>query len=291
MRRNPKLLLATLLVFCAGLTACGGNPIAPVSSTGYNGLTGNWALAGERATNSFPLLSAVIFVNGTDVAALGNFMVPCSNAPSPLIGAVGGSMGLTGTLAADGTFTLTSLVLPVGPGYSPQITIKGSLPAAGSSTWNGTYSIIVTNSSSTCTANQSGSFTAQAIAPVSGTFAGTLPLVNGSSLSTASVSTHLVQGPASAPPGSSSTLTNAFPLSGTITIQGVSCFTHGTSIASFTNMIEGDHYGVEFAMDDGSTVLMTGWMTDFSGKQLKGVFGIIGGNCSGEFVDGTVTLQ
>ncbi len=76
-----------------------------------------------------------------------------------------------------------------------------------------------------------------------------------------------------------------------MTIQGVPCFTHGTTAASFPNMIGGDRYTIAFTMDDGSIVDMSGWMTDFTGKRLKGIVDVIGGSCSGIVGNGTITLQ
>jgi hypothetical protein len=71
------------------------------------------------------------------------------------------------------------------------------------------------------------------------------------------------------------------PLSGTITVGGVSCFTTGaTSSAAATSYTTGDEFILTFTMSDGSTLLIKGSTADNTGNSYY--FGLYptGGECS-----------
>jgi hypothetical protein len=194
---------------------------------------------------------------------------------------------LIGPIASDGSFTATNPAYPfTGP---TQFTITGHIPTAGKG-WRGTYSIMSSNVG--CNVSQSGTFVATSISPVSGTYAGTLSGTNLGANATIRMQVLEGSGPAA--------MTGAplpvfvfpyFPLSGTITVNGSSCFSQGStgsapnSISPIPGSLAGDSYALFYAMNDGSTLLLNGNLVDSAGGKL---FSVIGGNCDGD--QGTVTL-
>jgi len=287
MRTSWKLFLLPLLILPAvALTSCGGNPTPP-ASTPYTGLTGNWALAGDRATSTYPAISAALTLNGNQINAIANIAVPCARLLDPLVSILNVPVALTGTLASDGTFTLTEPPLPVQ--LPLQVTLQGNSQTTG---WGGTYAIASTAALTGCTivSPSNGSFTAKAIPPLNGTYIGSATFFSspGGNLYAATVNAQLTQGGANGSPGS----TGYFPLSGTITVQSVPCFTHGATAANATTgEISGDFFTVQFTMDDGSTLLMGGEMTDFTGATLQATYIVSGGNCNGMIGNGSAVLH
>lgn len=248
------------------LAGC-GSPMPVVDSSADTALAGNWNLVGSGAFLSFPSISLAIFVNGNQVMAKGTELIGCAT------GGGGGSVSLSGQIAADGSFQLVepSTTLITLNGSTVQLAISGTVPTAGSSTWSGTYAFTVTPTVG-CIASQSGTFTAAAIPPFTGAYTGTLAQgVSGPSIG---VNLAVSQGAATvpsipvAPP-----LQSYLPLTGTITVTGISCFTHGTMSTNAINQIEGDHVDMAFTMDDGSQLFVLGSFsgTDDSSVQVTGL--------------------
>jgi hypothetical protein len=235
------------------LAGCGGPSASGVSSSAQAALTGNWNIVGTGQFPSVPSLSLAIFVNGNQITAQGQELIGCAT------GGAGGGLSLAGQIASDGTFQLTQTTgttLTLG-GSVVQVAVSGSVPVNGAANWSGKYSITVTPTSG-CIASQSGAFTATAIPEFSGTYTG--QLVQASAGSTGvSASVSVMQGePTAAPiqvvPSSQSYL----PLTGTITVSGVSCFSHGTMTSNTINFIDGTRVTMNFTMDDGSRLALLG---------------------------------
>lgn len=233
---------------------------------------------GSREPQQYPLLSLAIIVNGNQITAKGDDFVQCPNSG----GGGGGTVGFTGQIAADGTFELNT---PSGNYPSFVWTINGTVPPAGESTWSGTYSLTTSPSYTGCTINQGASFTATAYPTFDGTYAGTL--LAGSALSptgSVTISLDVAQGAAVTSPQP------IIPITGSITVVGSACFTHGTSTTS--SGVGGDYAGIFFNMDDGSQVAITGFFASQDESTLTETSLVIfGGQCSQNAYAGTLTRQ
>jgi hypothetical protein len=135
----------------------------------------------------------------------------------------------------------------------------------------------------------SGSFTAVPIQPVTGTFAGSASLGTGSSGSPLNLSVVLRQGSAGFV-----TIPNSVNgqnvLSGSITVQGTSCFTKGT-LSLGQGSVDGGFVQAQFAMDDGSRLFLTGAIEDtaVSKVKLENLL-VVGGQCDKLFASGNTDL-
>ena len=298
-------LLSTLALvsgFCAMLTGCGAhlNPTetaaAPVS------LTGNWLLSGQLSPFPGPTpglsLSAAVFVSGQQVSAQGYLQDQCSATAG-----IGGTFFVSGQMADDGTFTLTTPSLPLGSN-SVQISIAGQAPDARSpSGWAGQYTITYPSGSPPlglpCAAAQNVAFTASPLPPLSATYISgenqafpTSPSLGPN----VSLSLSIEQGapilnaltiPGENPLAADSSL-GKIPLTGTVSVSGSPCFTSGTAAGPpALGSVFGAFYSLHFTMNDGSQLLVYGTMIDNDVSSLHAIYAVIGGSCdqdSGELI-------
>jgi hypothetical protein len=183
------------------------------------------------------------------------------------------------------SFTLQT---PVPSGLAPTVTftVNGIIPQTAGGTWSGTYS--ATNANAGCSP-VSGSFTAVPIQPVAGMFAGSANLGTGSSGSPLNLSVVMQQGSA----GFVTTpnfVNSQNVLSGSITVQDTSCFTKG-SLSLGQGSVDGGFVQAQFAMDDGSRLLLTGAIEDTAVSKVKlDSFLVIGGQCDRLFASGATDL-
>jgi hypothetical protein len=292
MKAYTSARLTALLFGSSILIGCGtsGTPTSPaVPNTAA--LSGNWVLAGTTRFASNPYLTAAVIVSGSEIAAEGEFTVPCSNAPGS---SVGGSFTLTGQIASDGTFQLSEFSFPGAPNASSiQLSINGSAPSGATTNWTGTYSFTDLAGYTSCIVNLTAPFTATALAPINATYAGTLTAAPGSTtLGSVAVSTTIAQGAGTSLPGPLGIVDFYLPLSGTITVAGSPCFTRGTSNVSSINQIEGDFAILDFTMDDGSQVLLSGFVAIPGEASFPtAILLVSGGNCNQNDYFGTLNRQ
>ena len=109
--RTLKIILGPLFLLSFGLSSCVQPPLKS-----YAAIDGNWHIAGEGGAAGFPpqqspLLTFAIGVIGNSIYANGDVGVNCTNGGA-IGGAIGGSMSLTGQIASDGTFLLSSFPRP-----------------------------------------------------------------------------------------------------------------------------------------------------------------------------------
>jgi hypothetical protein len=280
------------IVFALSLAGCGsgGVSIGTTSSPDPTFLEGNWLVVGELpflgyghpANNSFG--TALTFtIIGDQIAAGGSTQIPCSSS-----GMAGGGVVLTGTVGPDGSFSAqTAATLPAD---AATLQIKGTVPSATGQSWIGSYTF--SNPDPGCPFTSSGPITAVRIADVTGTYSGTTSLSPSlGSTGTAqpvSVSFTLQQGQASSGPAGTQSVNEAV-LTGTIAVQGSSCFSTG-QIVQAVPAIEGNVLGTRvvpvFTMNDGSHLLLTSNIEDTTVSKL-GVIGaaVSGGKCDGQFIE------
>jgi hypothetical protein len=283
MKVRTTAKLAVIVIASQLLIGCGSTGNFNVSaSPNTAALNGNWYITGNQQLKQYPFLSIALVVSGNQINAQGDMMVTCANLPA---NPQGGWFTLTGQINSDGTFHLGNFF----PGGAmPQLTIDGSAPASGTSTWSGTYSFTSPTAPINCIVNQAASFTATPLAPINATYAGTLTGAAGN----LTVNATIAQGAGITVLGPG-TPYSYLPLSGTITVSGSPCFTHGTSSASNNgSQIEGDLAGLGFIMNDGSLLWINGLFTSPSESALYPTFvGVTGGNCNQSSYQGTLTRQ
>ena len=278
-------LLAIGLVAC--LFAGCGSTVIP-SRAPESPLAGNWLVVGSLAGLAPGALGTTapgfnlalnLQVNGSQITANLSDSYNCVNAG----GAAGGRVGIT-QIAADGTFTLQS------PGQLSTITfqLQGVAPQKAGETWSGTYTANDTNPG--CSPS-SGTFTAVPIQPVTGIFTGKGPLGSvGSSGSPITLTATLKQGGAvpDSPP-TNGEINSQNVLSGSLAVQGTPCFTSGTIGA--TSLVLGSMIHARVAMNDGSTVVLSGYIEDAATTRIGPVgFLVEGGQCDKLFITGDTIL-
>ena len=247
-------------------------------------------ITGSRATDTLPLLSTTLVVNGSQITGEGNVQIRCSP-----IATVGGLVSLSGTIAADGSFQST-FSLPESSGDVPafrySVSLSGSSPtAAGAATWNGTYQLTASGtllgSNLPCSYSQSGVFAAAKLAPLTGVYTGVQQ--NGAPLGAGPVSATTVA--LTVEQGEPTLVTVGrrteyqLPLAATVAVTGMSCFHSGTTVGSaFPSSITGDRFALQLVMDDGSQMVLDGYLQDAAGTSLQAIATVLGGACKGTVI-------
>jgi hypothetical protein len=225
------------------------------------------------------LLTLSIEVNGNAIYGKGSVGANCSNGTPEWT-----LLYFSGTIASDGSFKLTNSTDPLG---IFQVTIAGNVPANGTTAWSGNYTMTNLPTQASCNFNTTSSFTAAAYSPMNGTYAGT---ITHEMPDPVGFSTQISQGTSTE---SASGATNYYiPLSATATVSGNPCFTTGTTAANMMSSVSGNSFTLTYTMDDGSTLYVSGVFSDADETALQ-ILGanVVGGNCSGEYVMGTLTGQ
>jgi hypothetical protein len=270
------------------LCGCGGGSAPAVSP-----LTGNWLIVGPMPTNQLQLppvtegfrLAMTFDVTGNNIVAAGYANVPCqppTSSPPPILTPISLSSAIsaTGTAASDGSFSVQSPAnFPLGT-----ISIHGNAPQTNEGEWPGSYAISVSLNpavGSPCTANSSGTFTATSFPLIDGVYVGT-----GSSQSTVNgtgtpvtVQVTLKQGGTVVDQVTGKPFSSNLALSGSIRVQGIPCFTSGTMNPSPQSAVEGNQVVASFSMDDGSTLRITGALTDSTETRMTSLVSITAGQC------------
>lgn len=207
-------------------------------------------------------------------------------------GAIGGAIELTGQIASDGTFVLSNASEPLD---SIQVSIRGTVPADGATSWPGSYTITNAATETGCTFNDSSSFVAGLYPPLNGTYAGTITGPGfGSGIN---IAIQITQGTfTSAMLGSRSPAVFYTPLSSTITVSGSPIFTSGTTTTNpapaLAGSINGNAFNLNYVMNNGSALALSGLFTDSSESTLQVVLlPAFGSTGSGGSNICTLTLQ
>jgi hypothetical protein len=259
-------------------------------------LNGNWQLMGNRERKLYPLLSLAIHVNGKQIIATGDDFVACPTSQSD---GVGGKQEMTGEIAPDGNFTLRTL----SPRNTLQLTITGKAPGAGSTNWPGTYNF--TNPiSHGCAFDQQGSFAAKLLAPLNGTFSGSVtmsypsapppPGYKGPATARLKLTITATQGSEFFAHGKKAGAPFIYiPLKGTINVSGSACFTRGTSDTNpYADNIQGDRAHMNFEMNDESELAVIAVYTSpqEAALEIQAAF-VKGGTCDKQAFAGTLQRQ
>lgn len=185
---------------------------------------------------------------------------------------------LTGTIAADGTFSVSSPPSALSSA-APAINVKGTVPTAAGQPFQGTYTLTAStlsiNNGPVCSLNQSGSFTATPVQDVTGTYAGTggFQVSSGglggtTTTQPVTVSMALQQRGTLYGPTGAAGVTSALALSGSLQVSGLACFSSGTTGTTGSSLIEGSRVLVTFTAGDGTRAMVLGSLKDTEARQI-----------------------
>ena len=295
------------------LCGCGGGSpkqAAPAVSP----LAGNWLIAGPLPTNGFTAPGTGVFslamsfdVTDNNITASGYASGFCaSNSNPPIYNEAFSFSGLTtGVIAPDGSFTLQT---PQNiPSYS--LSMQGRVPEINTGQFAGTYTATFNSPvGPQCVGNSSGMFTASSFPFVSGVYNGTgnfQTSTNGivSTASPITMQVSLQQGATVLNPTTGLSTPSNIAIGGNISVQGFPCFTSGTANTTQFGLneeplsfIAGNIIRVNFMMDDGSTLGLTGALSDSTGRHISALFSVLpsekcGGAGSYFFPPTGLTLQ
>lgn len=273
-----------------GLLLCGcGASVSSSSTPAAIALAGNWLIVGPMPTIepsvTIPpqhLQLALTFDaigNNLVAAGFGNHLCP------GFMGLFSFPSVLTGTVSADGTFSLGA------PSVFPDMTMAmtGKAPTEAGASWSGSYTANFTDlqgPATGCAGTLSGAFTATPFPLVSGIFIGTANStmsVNGVlTTTTMTLQVDLQQGGTRTDTVTGRTVTSNSVLMGSIKVQGSPCFSSGTMADTTGGSVLGDEVTATFTMNDGSTLSLTGSLADASESRIVTSLVLIkGGQCGG----------
>jgi hypothetical protein len=248
-------------------------------------LAGNWLVVGPMPTNQLEIpppanqfsLAMTFDVSGNSIFGSGFVVAPCqveSSSPPIVFGTeVSFGTAATGTIAADGSFSIQTSGNPVG-----SISIQGKTPKASGGEWPGSYTASINPSiGPACMGSSSGPFTATSFPLIKGVYAGT-GSVNGVTGKT-TVEVTLQQGGTVVDQATGRSISSNTALVGSIRVQGISCFTSGVMSAYPQSGVEGNQVVATFTMDDGSTLRLIGTLTDATEIRMASFVEVIAGQC------------
>lgn len=284
-----KLILSLVPILSLLIVSCGGHSTSAPQTPDYSALDGNWRLLGQSSSPVFPpqdnyYIGVAIDVVGNTIYARGEVFASCSQGSS----SIGSSISATSPIAADGSFLLTDSMFPLN---TLQYTIRGNVPPSGASTWQGSYTLFNSLSSTGCTISESGTFSATAYVPFHGTYTGTLnELGSGTGMS---VAFQVAQGaPTVAYVGPQNLPDMYIPLTGAVTVTGSPCFTSGAIVNGTDSLLFGDSFLVWVSMNDRYTLQLSGKFANPSEATLQPFVGLVqNGQCANTIFNGKLTLQ
>jgi hypothetical protein len=257
--------IAFLLVFSLFLTACGSSNSSN-SDPSSGSIAGNWQMSLQPSNTKLNPRSQSGFLAQSGNNLTGSLLltdVPCTG-----IGSVNGTVSGT---AVSLTISPTGLLLD----------LTGTV-ASNQTSMSGDYTILSTGCSSTNTAPQNGTWTANLIPPFSGNFTGTFYAQNNGP--TYTVSGQLTQG--------SSAGQSSAPLTGTLTITGFPCLAG----ANLTGLVSGTSVVLNWVDSDGNQLGEMYATSSLDGTSMGGTYKFVGQGTTGipgckAGVGGTFTLS
>lgn len=264
------------MVLALMLCGCGGSSSSNNATPQMSIQSGNWSILATSAsdpTNPFGI-GGSLSQSGSTISGVVHVVNSAScfnlNDDIPLSGTVSGQ-----------SVTLTS---PVVDGAVLTVNASGS-----SNALSGTYTVTVSNTTSvTCVGgNDQGTFSANLVPSLGGSWQGTLTSDIGGP--TLSLTANITQ---SATPDAH----GFFPVSGTVTFSGSTCFTSG----DFASTPAESHLAGSFLFTNISTndqptpgvlVLDAGVDAPTTANSLSAIYDISSGNCSGDGGTGHLTKQ
>jgi hypothetical protein len=276
VRVRTAFLMSLQTVGMCLLASCGGSssPTVTLLPT-YPNISGNWAIAVTSTPAGALDVSGSLTSNGKNVN--GQLLI-ISSCFAPVLGTGPQQLDIgipfTGTVDSTGNVKLVS-----SPSNGQVVTLSGVVSSDGSTLAGGRYSVV-----GGCADKDSGTATGYRVPNISGTYTGSGTLGGGALGSTPqqiTVSGQITQ---------ASVATDfSYPLSSSITVSGIPCFSSGTSMSQpFGGFIFGKQFIVIYTMNDGSQFSLSGEV-DATGKVLTTIFLVTSGACNLDFANGTLT--
>src|SRR5271154_3989064 len=276
------------------LCGCGGGSAPKPAAPAVSPLAGNWLITGPIPTTCVPfsgmgsgLFSLAMSFDVTDnnITASGYATGFCASNSTPPIynDAFSFDSLTTGVIAADGSFMLQTPQNT--PGYS--LSIQGRVPEINTQQLAGTYAATFNSPvGPPCVGNSSGMFTATSFPLVSGVYTGTgnfQTATNGifSAASPITMQVSLQQGATVLDPTTGLSKPSNIAIGGIIHVQGFPCFTSGTAnttlfpLSGPSSSIAGNILRMSFTMDDGSTLGLTGALTDSTESHISALLAVL----------------
>ena len=273
------------------LSGCGGGsvPAAPVAPA-ISPLAGNWLITGPMPTYSFTYPGTGVFSlamsfdvtdNNITASAYGSGFCASTTSPPIYNEAFSFESLTTGVIATDESFSLQS---PQNiPDFS--LSLRGKVPEMNAEQFAGTYAATFNSIGSACVGNSGGTFTATSFPIVSGVYAGMgkfQSLTNGVlTVTPVTIEATLRQGAAVLDPATGLSTPSNIAIGGSIRVQGFPCFTSGTANTTLFSpskepfsSIAGNIMRVSFTMDNGSTLILTGALTDATENHISALFSV-----------------
>jgi hypothetical protein len=285
--------LFSFAVFGSFLIGCGSGSLTQAAPA-VSPLAGNWLITGPIPSTGIPFsgmgtglfsLAMSFDVTGDNITASGYASGFCTPESTPPIynGAFSFGSLTTGVVAADGSFTLQT------PQNAPvaSLLVQGKVPQMNADQFSGTYMASFNSTiGRPCVGNSSGMFTATSLPLVSGVYTGAgnfQTLTNGVSTATPiTMQVSLQQGATVLDPATGLSKPSDIVIGGSIRVQGFPCFTSGTADTTLLpisgepmSSIAGNTVVVNFAMDDGSTLNLTGSLTDATESHITALFFVV----------------
>ena len=288
---NPRRLALALAssAILLPLIACGAsNPATTTPTSPASTLAGNWLLAGTLPVpylaplnNGSTGLTATFDTIGSEVTGIVIYQYPCAS-PQGLQAIASFGAVVTGAVASDGSFTLTTPAPLTGLVPELTFTLQGKLPSTAGGAWTGTGAYTLNTSSNLCAPSaNAGSIpiAATSIPLLSGTYTGTATGALLPATPSVTISTALRQSAAETNSAGTSYTSN-IPLSGNISITGSSCLTSGTPyeptlpspaaspLPAVTGFVEGNSINVLYQMNDSSILSLHGSISKSDASQI-----------------------
>jgi len=247
------LIIATFfLTGCGGRDTPGLTPTTPATPKNYADMTGNWQLQGvvQPVQPSIVIFPYVLFgasLTSTKGQVAGVMRIQRDQCGGQRRGPYLGSeaVPLTGSIELDGNFSLKATTAS-----GTTVTASGLVSADGTTLSNGTFAVV----EATCSSS-GGTLDGSRVPPVTGTWVANISfdMVTGfgSTAKTATVTEQWVQAATADDQG-------FFPITGTATVQGLSCLDSMDAAAPFslTGSINGNQGNVSFSDKDGQTLTL-----------------------------------
>jgi hypothetical protein len=286
-------------VFGSFLIGCGGGSFKQAAPS-VSPLAGNWLIVGPMPTYGFTPPGSGVFSlamtfdvsdnNNITASGFGSGFCASSSSPPIFNDAYSFDSLSTGVVATDGSFTLQT---PQNiSGYS--LSVQGKIPEINAEQFAGTYAASFNSPAGPpCVGNSGGMFTATSFPLVDGVYNGTgnfQTLTDGVSTATPiTVQVNLQQGAPVLDPATGISKPSNIAIGGSIRMEGFPCFTSGTANTTLLGLsaepvsfIQGNILLVNFTMDDGSTLGLTGALTDSTESHISALFSVgFTGKCAG----------
>jgi hypothetical protein len=280
MKLYPPAILAAAFL----LTGCGVSTPSANSAPANSGITGNWQLTltsttGGGATGGSATYGIYLTQTGNAVSGILAYQqayplcVPPTGPPCAFpFGEI--ALELVGTVDKNGNIVLNSVPDSGGPAA-----FSVTASTADNTTFSGTYSITLVDTSPPSTWTDQGTISGNAIGNLNGTYSGTVTSSTGLSMD---VTTTLSQ-------TSSPDSAGGLEVSGSANFTGLQCFTSAT-VPSPGGLL-GSQLVIDFVPTNSptTTIILSGTLSQ-DAKTIAATYEINGG-CGSDTGGGTLTLQ